>query len=215
MSPLFFQIFLLINVFLIGIVTALTVRHIYVHFRPSIRDAEKSQAPHLPAAAKERLLRGAEAKFQAMLEFSAHELQDDLQVTANKLNHQLEELGKEIIQTEMERYRDGFEELRKQSETAISGAQDELAKHQAELAAKLTEHEVKLKVRLTKEVNAEKQKLGKQIDDKLADAMASFLVDTLGRNVDLGAQTAYLTAQLKEHKDDFKKEVDDEATIAQ
>lgn len=213
MDPVFLQIFLMVNVFLIGIVFAVAVHYIYRHFRPNHHDADKVQAPQLSQAAKDRLLHKAETRFQAMLDFSAHELQDDLQVTAGRLNKQLEKLGEEIITTEMERYRDGFEDLRKQSETALSGAEDALAKHQAELAAKLTEHEVKLKVRLTKEVNEEKQKLSKQIDAKLGDAMASFLIETLGHNVDLGAQTGYLKEQLEEHKGEFKKEVDDEATI--
>ena len=49
-----------------------------------------------------------------------------------------------------------------------------------------------------------------QIDTRLAEAVTSFLIETLQHNVDLGAQSAYLTAQLEEHKADFIKEVADE-----
>jgi len=41
--------------------------------------------------------------------------------------------------------------------------------------------------------------------------VASFLTETLQHNVDLGAQSAYLTAMLEEHKADFAKEVADES----
>ena len=58
---------------------------------------------------------------------------------------------------------------------------------------------------------AEKQRLLQQIDTKLADAVASFLMETLQHNVDLGAQSAYLTAMLEEHKTDFAKELSDES----
>jgi hypothetical protein len=43
----------------------------------------------------------------------------------------------------------------------------------------------------------------------LGDAVASFLIDTLQHEVDLGAQTNYLIKTLDEHKDELKKEVDD------
>ena len=46
-----------------------------------------------------------------------------------------------------------------------------------------------------------------QLDTKIADGIASFLVETLQHNVDLGAQTAYLTAQLEEHKADLIREI--------
>jgi hypothetical protein len=45
------------------------------------------------------------------------------------------------------------------------------------------------------------------MDTKLADAVTSFLMETLQHNVDLGAQSAYLTAMLDEHKDELVKGV--------
>jgi hypothetical protein len=56
-------------------------------------------------------------------------------------------------------------------------------------------------------VAAEKQKMIELMDTKLADAVGSFLVETLQHNIDLGAQTAYLTAQLEEHKAELVKGV--------
>mgnify|MGYP003296595883 CR=1 FL=1 len=75
----------------------------------------------------------------------------------------------------------------------------------------MAEQQDSLIAKMKEDVAAEKARLIAQIDTKLADATVSFLLETLQHNVDLGAQTAYLTGVLEEHKDEFKKEVSDEA----
>lgn len=215
MSPTFLQIFLLLNVFLIGALTAVAVRHAYAHFRPAHHDDEKPHKPapntHLPPAVREQLLHAAKANFQVVLERSANQLQRDLDTTAGQLNKQLEKLGTKIIADETERYHATLELLRKQAETTINGAQSEVSQHQSDLQAKLAEHQAKVEAELTAKMTAEHERLMQQIDTKLADAVSSFLVETLQHNVDLGAQSTYLTAMLEEHKDELTKGVKDEA----
>jgi hypothetical protein len=41
--------------------------------------------------------------------------------------------------------------------------------------------------------------------------VVSFLIETLQHDIDLGAQSAYLTKVLEEHKDDFKQGVSSES----
>ena len=60
------------------------------------------------------------------------------------------------------------------------------------------------------ELEAQKAQLIAQIDTKLADSVVAFLVETLQHDVDLGAQTQYLTKMLDEHKADFSGKVKDE-----
>jgi len=214
MGGIALQIFLLVNVFLIGVVTAVAARHAYAHFKPQKHQPEKPHGPRLPAEVKERLLRDAANQFKAVLDFSADELRDDLKNTSAKLNKELESLGGDIVETEMRRYQSSLEKLRQETEEAIEGAKTDITKHQEELRAKLTEHEVLMKVKLAKEVNIQKEHLLKQIDNKLADAAASFLIETLRHDIDLGAQTKFLTQTLEEHKEEFKREVDDGIPIA-
>ena len=64
---------------------------------------------------------------------------------------------------------------------------------------------------MTEEITNEKEKLIQQIDTRLADAVTSFLIETLGHNVDLGAQNKYLIEMLEEHKPELIKGVKDEA----
>jgi Na+/phosphate symporter len=215
MSPTFLQIFLMVNVFLIGAFTAVAIRHAYAHFRPAHHDEEKpvhhpAPTAHLPPAVREQLLRAAQTNFQTVLERSAAQLQHDLQSTTIQLNKQLEKIGTKIIDDETERYHTSLTQLRNNAETTITSAQSEVAQHQAELMAKLAEQQIKLEAELAEKMASEQQRLIQQMDTKLADAVASFLTETLQHNVDLGAQSAYLTAMLDEHKDELVNGVKNE-----
>lgn len=228
MDPTLLQFFLLLNVFLIGAASALAIKHAYAHFKPEHHDAEKHRAHeqpqggHLPVAVRQQLLQQSQANFQAVLDRSTAELQHDLQSTATQLNKQLEKIGNRIVADEMKRYESSLDKLRSQAQTTISTAQSSIEKHQAELEAKLTrrqtemeaqiaQRKAELETALVEEMAAEKQRLIAQIDTRLADAVASFLTETLQHNVDLGAQSTYLTAMLEEHKAELTRGVKDEA----
>lgn len=209
MSPTFLQILLLLNVFLIGALAAVAIQHAYAHFRPTHHEEEKPHkaAPntHLPPAVREQLLHAAKANFQIVLEKSANQLQRDLESTGAQLNKQLEKLGSKIIDDETERYQTTLHLLRDQAEATINGAQADVTQHQADIQTYLTEHQAKLEAELNAKMTAEHDRLVQQLDTKLADAVSSFLVETLQHNVDLGAQSTYLTAMLEEHKDELTK----------
>jgi F0F1-type ATP synthase membrane subunit b/b' len=204
MGGTFLQIFLLTNVFLMGVVATFAVRHALAHFRPHTHDADKHSPTndkdgHLPPAVRQRLLEQSEEHFQKVLDRSATELQNGLKATAERLNKQLEVLGSEVISSETAQYHAILEELRKKTETVVEEAHTSINSNQGELQTKLAE-----------QMKAEQELLIKQIDTKLADAVVSFLIETMQHEVDLGAQTSYLTKMLEEHKEDFKREVADE-----
>lgn len=208
----FLQIFLYLNIFLIGVLTAVGIRHAYAHFRPE-RNPHKSHtnapAVQLPVATKEQLVKEAEAKFHDVLEHTAYEFQHSLRTTATQLNTQLEHIGGEIVSNELNRYRLSLDELREQAKAAFATAESEITAHQAELDKALDERRKELEAKLGEEMAAEKAKLIKQMDSHLSDAVISFIIETLQHNVDLGAQTAYLTNVLEENKEQLKKEVVD------
>jgi uncharacterized membrane protein len=208
-SSTILQILLLINVFLMGSLTAIAIRHAYAHFKPHDHDAEKLRAANavtqaqLPASVKERLVREAQANYLAVLNHSANELQEELHATAEQLNKQLAEIGAEVNVSERGRYTTMLEDIRQKTEEAINNARSDITGHQVDLKAKLAE-----------QMGVEQKALLQQIDTKLGDAVASFLTETLQHNVDLGAQSAYLMSVLEEHKDEFKREVQDDAAAA-
>ena len=218
MGSTFLQVFLFINVFLAGALTVFALRHAYAHFKPSHHEAEKPhpavQGLQLPPAVKEQILAAAATKFQTILDHSADELQHDMQATAGQLNKQLDKLGTEIVTHEMNRYRESLDALRKQTEATLTNAHSEVTAHQEDLKTKLSERHAELEAKMLEEVETEKQHMVQQIDTKLADAVASFLIETMQHDVDLGAQTPYLTKMLEEHKADFKQGVADETATA-
>ena len=219
-NPTFLQIFLLVDVFVMGSIAAISVRHAFAFFRH--RKLEKKiepapEKPHeiketakLPPAVREKLIAAAQENFQNILAKSAQELQVDLKHTTDKLDKQLQTLGVRIIATEMKRYQTDIDKLRLDITENIGGAQAEIIKHQTDLNAKLDEKRSELEAKLAADIKQEQERLMQNIDTKLADAVASFLMDTLQHNVDLGAQNSYLIATLEEHKNDFKKGISDE-----
>lgn len=177
-----------------------------------------SLSGHLAPEIKQHLIAESHEHFSASLEKTTGQLEHDLQAVTDKLAVHLDKLGSTVINTEMERYSKQLERLRHQAETAISGAQAGIDKHQANLQAELETQRKKLEAHMNEEIAAEKKRMAEQlkveqqkvidqIDAKLGDAVASFLTETLQHNVDLGAQNNYLIAMLEEHKDDFKREV--------
>ncbi len=208
------QAFLLLNVFLIGIASVIAFRHAYAHFWPHKHDAEH-RAPQpvmkIPPAVREEMLAQAQTKYQKILDDAAGQLQLDLSKTTVVLNKELSTLGAEIINDEMKRYRDSLNQLQMHTEEAIATTKHELSKHNDDLQKTMAEQQQAALARMNEEVAAEKERILSQIDTKLADAAASFLLETMGHDVDLGAQTAYLTSMIEKHKDEFKNEVHHES----
>ena len=198
------QAFLYVNVFLIGVVAVLAVQHALAHFRPHEHDADHNrQQPaggHLPPAIRQQLLADAQKDFERVLKHSAIELQTDLANSAQNIKKQVDTFSNDVITQELGNYRAKIAELEKQTETVMNGMHQEITSHQENLKLKLTEN-----------IEAEKQRLVQQINTKLADAVASFLSETLQHNVDLGAQAPYLMSLLEEHKTELAKEVTGEA----
>jgi hypothetical protein len=198
----FFTLFLIINAFIVGGLLTLAIQHAYAHFRPHKEEkkaATVDHSAHLPPAIREQLLANAQKKYQTMLDQSALDLQKDLGSTAHVLTTQLHKIGGKIVNDELDQYKNALRDMHVQADDAINGGRKDIEAYQAEMKTKLSD-----------EVVAEKARLIAQIDTKLSDAVVSFLIETLQHDVDLGAQSAYLTKTLEQHKEEFKKGVSDE-----
>lgn len=199
------QIFLLINVFLIGAAVALAAQHAYAHFYPPKTDPKKPVRPDtpVPKAVREQLLAEATARYQRAIASAGSELDQDLKTTTKQLDEQLARLGNEVIAEEMKRYRTTLDELREQTKITIGNAQTSVTDHQAELEKSFAARKAELEAKLEQDIAARKEQLAGELDTKLADAVTAFLIETMGHNIDLGAQVPYLLATLDEHKDEI------------
>lgn len=198
------QIFIYLQVFIIGALAVVAFRHGRAHYRPDrqIDLAALPPPPELPPEVKRRLMEASEAQFQLVLKHTAEQLNSDLRGSSVQINHLVNNLAAEIVSGELEHYRIELGRLRNQASTQMGAIRAEVDKHKAAIEAKMDQ-----------EVAAERQRLIQQIDTKLGDAVASFLTETLQHNVDLGGQTAYLVGLLEEHKADFIKEVKEDDPV--
>jgi hypothetical protein len=203
------QLLLFLQVFAMGVLAAVAWRHAYAHFRPAEQHEEQHEAPALQAPvelspeAKARLQKAAQAQFEAAVNNSAAELQNNLTSTNSQINDLVIRMATDVVSSELARYKTELSKLQDQTRADLSGVSAEVKKHEEELKAKMAQ-----------ELEAEKQRLLKQIDTKLADAVGSFLAEALQHNIDLGSQSAYLVQMLEEHKADFIKEVGNEVKPA-
>lgn len=199
----FLVIFIIVDVVLIVILAPIMFRHGKAHFKPEQHAEPEPQPVDVPADLKAQMLKDSEEKFISAINQSVSQLQDNLQVTTNDINNLIKKMAVEVVNNELQEYRDGLAKLHEQAEKDLG-----------EMSQNMRSHETELQTKMAEEVAAEKQRLLKQIDTKLGDAVGSFLLENLGKNVDLGSQSAYLMSLLEEHKDEFKKEVDDVAPAA-
>lgn len=223
MSPLLFQIIIAANAFLVGIVSILAVQHGRAHFKgkkpelPS-QSGTASTAPQL----RQQIMAKAQERYNTVLEQSAATLSENLNATTAELTSTLTEIGSNILEQEIKLFGEKLASLRQSSEHMLDGANGTIAKQQADVEAELQQYKAKLEQDMAAKMTAreqamnadlaaQKQQMVAALDTKLSDAVSAFLTETLGNEVDLGAQTPYLLQTLEERKKELLGEVHDEA----
>ncbi len=197
-TPLILQIAIGVGSFLLG---ALVVDMFWIKKTAKPAEAPKTIQPtvELSSEFKKHLLEQTEKDYQAALAQASGQFDQDLASTSQTINGQILRFSTELLASELEQYRTGLVKVREDAIAGMGKVSDEIEKQrQALLDA------------AAGEVEAEKKRLVDLIDSKLGDAVGAFLIETLGHNVDLGAQSAYLTAMLEEHKEELKQEVTSE-----
>lgn len=202
---IFLQILLVTEIFTAGVLTAIGFRYAKAHLDSKKDTPQVDTAPppdihiKVPPVIDEKVVAASRQKVDDALRRAVGQFEHDLNVSSEEINNLVKRLATNIVSDELQNYQNQLSQLNAKAQLEMNGIREEVAKHQEELKAKLN-----------LEMTHEKQLLMKQIDTKLADAVGSFLLNTLGHNVDLGNQQAYLLDMLEQHKNDFKKEVDDE-----
>lgn len=211
----FLQIFLFANAFLLGVVITLAVEYGLAHRKskkPAARTA--NQNTPVPAAVRERIAKQAEENFQGIVNRSSLQLQHDLGVTGSQLGKLLEKFGSEVLDDEMRLFRENVAEIRGATQGSLASAQDQiseqqnailksLADRQADIDAKLAVRQTELEAQLEQSFAAEKDAVVQRMNETMNDAVMAFLLETLGHEVDLGAQADYLVATLEANKADL------------
>ncbi len=138
----------------------------------------------------------AESQFEAVIKESTARLQQSLNTSIDNVAVQVTEATELTVNQELEKYKVTLEALQTQSV-------QEFSKLQQDLNAKHTE----LLTSLDQQVSAEREKRMDSFNEHLSDVVSSYIAESLGNNVDLGAQSMYIVQTLETHKEDIKRDV--------
>lgn len=199
---IFLQIFLYIDVFLIGVATTLAIRHYKAHVetKKPVERRLPGPAVNISQEMREKLLAQANDKYAHILNRSAEQLDHELSATAERINSTVKKLAANVITKELEGFQTIFKEY-----------QQKTAQELEDTKTKTDQLQTELKQKLEQEAETERQRLIDIIDTKMADVVMSFLLESLGHEIDLGSQNDYLLKQLDAHKEELKKAVNSEA----
>jgi DNA anti-recombination protein RmuC len=144
----------------------------------------------------DRLRHDAEADLQSVLTKVAAAFGQQLNATTARLNQHVEEMAEKVVQDELTKYQKTFDELRQAAIERLSQIQTTVEERRGQMEADLQA-----------EVAAEKQRLLASFDAKIGDVLSAYIVEVLGDQVDLGAQSHYLLSMLDKHKEELKKAI--------
>ena len=167
------------------------------HKHPANAQAEGQPAKvTLTPEAAAKLQQELEAAYRQQIQNTTNQFAQDLSGTSAKLSEQVERLTTEVITTELEQYQAAMDQVRGIASKAAEQIQAAMAQQQAGLQKAVEEA-----------VTAERDRRLAMIDDRLSQIISSYLVESLGSGVDLGAQADYIIQSLEQHKEEIKKDL--------
>lgn len=150
----------------------------------------------LDAAAAAALKQELETAYRRQIQELTGTFAQDLTATSKKLSEQVERLTTEVISTELEQYQATMNQVR--------GIADQAA---AQIKTAMDQQQAGLQQAVEQAVANERDRRLALIDTRLSQIISSYLVESLGSGVDLGAQADYIVQSLEAHKEDIKKDL--------
>lgn len=144
----------------------------------------------------------AEVEKQARVELqqsahnAANQLHEAIKRTVEQVAMHVDETTQNTINQELEKYHVSLQALREQSITEFSKMQQDL-----------DQKRIRMTEALERVAKAELGRRMDQFNSRLSDVVSSYIVESLGSQVDLGAQLPYILQNLEKHKEDIKKDV--------
>ena len=205
MNEFALQIFLIVNVFFIGVIATLALQQWQAHHR-----GPKQPDVALPPSVTSQLVQSAEQRFSSTMDEATQALQKDLAHTNRELNALLEKLVTYVVNEEMERYRASLNALHADNEATLKQSltdttaqhidfKTKLIRRQAELDHKLVEYQTTLESQLAAHQADADEKLTtrqSELEAKLQDQQAQH-----------ASHQAELEARLKKHQAGIEAEL--------
>lgn len=140
--------------------------------------------------------KAAKAQLQTAAADAAERLQKSLNNSVDQVAADINDSLSTNLTAEFEKYQVSLSALRDQTIEQFGKIQEELDHRRLELV----EH-------LDRQVAAEQEKRLSHFDERINDVVTSYIAESLGNDVDLGAQTQYIISALEANKEQIKKDV--------
>ncbi len=157
---------------------------------------QPAPAPTLSTDEVELLKNSTRELYTKAVNEAAADFHGDLQATSRQLNKLIIRLTTDVVERELEDYRKSLAEARAQALASLQNMQQAVEQKQKDLESDMDG-----------EMAKRRQYLIERLDKRLGEAVAAYIVESLGQGADLGAQRAFLLESLERHKDDLKREI--------
>lgn len=127
---------------------------------------------------------------------ASQDLESALAATIAGLTTKTEDMANITLTQEFEKYQTSLGALRDQTINEFNDLQKQLDKRREELVEDM---EARMQRERSERMDA--------FNERINDVVSSYLVESLDKGVDLGAQAGYVVRMLETHKDDIKKDV--------
>jgi hypothetical protein len=184
---------LLLMLMIVVVAQALEVRKLRRQQHAAVGTPKPLKISEPTAAEIEAKLKAA---YEGKIVEATQTFSGDLTTTSKRLSEQVSRLTTTVIEEELEAYQKTLEEVRKTATQAMEQI------HQA------VEHQrIELRQGMEAELEAEKKILTDKFDAKIGDVVASYISESLGSGVDLGAQMQFILTSLESHKEEIRKDL--------
>lgn len=163
---------------------------------PKVYEVRLEQAQVIKDIDMAEVEKQAKAELQQAAREAATHLHNTIKHTVEQVGMHVDEAVQNTINQEFEKYQISLQALREQSI-------DEFSKLQKDL----DDRRNRLLEALDKQANAELERRVDRFNASLNDVVSNYIVESLGNQVDLGAQLPYIIQNLQKHKDDIKRDV--------
>lgn len=138
----------------------------------------------------------AKAVLQKAIEASAGQVQEAVAKSVGEISNNISDIAQTGFSQEFEKYQISLSELQNQTVEQIGSLQKDIDARRQELLGQVETV-----------VAQEREKRMAHFNERINDVVAGYLAESLGNQVDLGAQGPYIMQSLEQHKEDIKRDV--------
>lgn len=178
---------------IVTVVQSFQLRRAHTRLNQLTGQPHPIRVPEPTAAELEARLKAA---YEAQIASSVQIFGEDLKATSGRLGEQVSRLTTTVIEEELTAYQQTLEEVRKSAAEAMD-----------KIRAAVEQQRIELRQGMEADLAAERARQVERFNAKLGDVVSSYISESLGGGIDLGAQMQYILASLESHKDEITKDL--------